>query len=105
MCNLPLTSPAGVRRSAQKLFVAKHENEDFDVLQIIMHCILLRKIIIRRPRIINKGFSNPIFSLKFTSYISVSVRCPYVCIIMTFKPPRVFAKSLTGRAHLLKCEI
>jgi hypothetical protein len=73
MCNLPLTSPAGVRRSVQKVFVAKHENKDFYIFQIIMNFILLSKIIIIRRRIINKGFSkvNPIFSLKYTTYISV----------------------------------
>jgi hypothetical protein len=73
MCNLPLTSTAGVRRSAQKVFVAKHENNDFYVLQIIMNFIILCEIMIIRRRIINKGFSkvSPIFSLKFTTYISV----------------------------------
>jgi len=36
MCNWPLTLSAGVRMSAEKVFVAKHENKDLDVLQVIM---------------------------------------------------------------------
>jgi len=35
--------PAGVRRSTQKMFIAKHENKGLDVLQIIMHFIFPRK--------------------------------------------------------------